>query len=137
MTREELTNNWAAVILYYCSTLGSAHFRQDLLDVCEFSYDGNGDTYITTWFLSAPYSEPSIATLQALNLTTSQNYFNYAYLIPDSLVSSQPFIKITQTEINNLVMRPEHDGLLFFNSTTKTLMYYDYDTTSFKSIVGA
>ena len=137
MNRQDLTDNWATIILFYCGLQGSSHFNQDLSDVCEYSYNGEGQTYITNWLLSSPYTEPSIETLLSYSLTDCNTYYANAYVLPDSIKNNQPWININSTQISNIIMRSENDGQFIFNTTTKRVMFYDYANSSFKTIVGS
>lgn len=137
MNRTDLTNNWGAVILYHCGLQGSNRYKQDLSDVCEFSYDIDGYTYITNWYLSSPYTEPSLSTLLSYDLTTCNTYYENYYVLPDSIKANQPLINLTSTQISNIVMTSLNDGQLIFNTTTKRAMFYDHANSSFKTIAGA
>lgn len=136
MTPEELTSYFTDVVLYYCSTLGSYHFRQDLTDVCEFAYDIDNNIYITTWLASSPYTEPTYQNLLDITLSTAQTFYTNNYVLPDSVASQQPFVQLTSTQISAIVMTSHYDGQVIFNTTSKRLMFYDHSTTSFKTFSG-
>lgn len=133
MTRQELTDNFNAAILYYLDGLDAAvHWSSDLSSVCTPDYDFGLDPpqkiiQADSWLPDiVDFPEPDIADLMMPSVVDVMDFYTPNYAIPDSITAAQSvFAKFSTTQLNTSYVDDDMDGYVVFDSTVKRLKYYN------------
>ena len=103
MTPEELQSVFVKAVLFYCNVTNSDPVRYFGFDpsqlspvIGELDFMGS-DYYVKEWLLS--YTKPTNAMLEALSFLDVLNFYEAAYANPQSVINTQPYEKLTASQI--------------------------------------
>jgi hypothetical protein len=118
MNRTDLNDNFIPTILYHCFVItGLFNYNITAIDVGEWGYDEYSNLYIVSWFLLNP-TQPSIEDLLTYTVSNVTNFYNSYYSLPDDIKNSQPFNRLTQTQIDSIPTAKLVSGYLIYNTTS-------------------
>lgn len=125
MTPEELQANYVKAVLFYCGVTNSDPRRFFGFDPSQLSPEigtldyitDTSDYYVASWELTADYPLPTNTELQAFSLLDVLVFYQKAYEHPQAVISSQPFAKLTTTEMNDMEIKELRQDCIVTNTT--------------------
>ena len=125
-TQAQYNANYASYILYYVFQSGNVtKYDRFLANVCSPVYDGSGNIQITVWQLGTTPAAPSNATLLAYTLATVTTFYSNMYLNPSAALSAQPFLALTTTQINAMIVDATYTGYSVYDTTSQGVRVYN------------
>jgi hypothetical protein len=120
MNQADVNAHWAETILYYCEqTDPGPRYAVDASDVMTWGVDGSGNFYIDTWLLDVNViPEPAvIGDFTGYTLADVVEFYRLKYVMPSEITGSQPWVRLTSTEISNLDALSEYTGSIIYSTT--------------------
>jgi hypothetical protein len=128
-SQTELNENATKFILYFCGFVQSDPTVYDnigLTNVCQIDYDGLGNLYIVTWYITS-YLAPSMPTLMSYTLADVKDWYDNFYVIPANLATWQSN-PLSSTQIAALRTDSSMIGYLIFNTTLQKYQRFNGST---------
>jgi hypothetical protein len=128
MDQADINAHWMETILYYCEQQSAGpRYSIDGTDVGTWYVDGNGNIAIDTWLLDTQVvPEPTvISSFTSYVLADVLDFYKYKYELPASIIATQPWTRLTSTEISNVEITSSINGTIVFDTTASTPKIYN------------
>ena len=119
-------------ILYYIDQQIPGRRYFDVSVIGTLDLDGSGYLYYSSWLIS-DINQPTNADLMVPTQSTVLNFFALEYTFYQGIAANQPFYKLSGADLD-LIMKPEFNGFLAFDTTAQDVKKYDSLTTSWNTI---
>lgn len=125
MIRSELNTLWIQTILYYCFIIGNnAIFDINGSTVGTWEYDNNNDLIISTW-IPETITQPTINNLLSYDVEDVTVFYTNYYVNPTYINDSQPFYKMSYSEISAIPSGFVNIGYCVFDTTNNTILKWN------------
>lgn len=126
MIQSELDVNYQQVILTYLWNLNnSTKFQINLIDVCIWNYNNNGNFYIISWLIPdiTTWPQPTNDQLLEMNLSTCLATYENVYNTPLIISTYMTTNYINDTSVNLAALYFVGSGGIAFDTTQNKLVY--------------
>lgn len=128
MLQTELNLYWVQTILYYCWQINQVYFDTWGVEVGSWGYDESSNLYIVSWNVdNETYNipQPDINTLLSYDSQNVIDFHNSHYLWINDINNSQPYIKMTSTQIDSIPADRITKGYRVYDTTLQWVVQWD------------